>query len=38
MLAPLKTNQCVSKEGKYYRRFDFIKRMKIYDAKLIVYM
>ncbi len=34
----LKRNQCVSKECKYYRRFDFIKRMKIHDAKLIVYM
>ncbi len=34
MLVPLKRNQCVSKECKYYRRFDFIKGMKIYDAKL----
>ncbi len=33
-LVPLKKNQCVSKECKYYRRFGFIKRMKIYDAKL----
>ncbi len=32
--ATIKRNQCVSKECKYYRRFDFIKRMKIYDAKL----
>ncbi len=31
-LVPL--SQCISKECKYY----FIKRMKIYDAKLIVYM
>ncbi len=33
-LVALKRSQCVSKECKYYRGFDFIKRMKIYDAKL----